>query len=114
MVTSITPFGQTGPYRDFNGSDIVCLAMSGLMYVIGDSDRQPVRLTADQAYLYAGAEATSATVAAHYRREATGEGQHIDVSVQEAIAWTMGNESRSYEINKTISKRRGRAVQGGK
>jgi len=55
IMTSITPFGQTGPYRDYKGSDLICMASGGLMYVSGDPDRPPVRITIPQAYCHAGA-----------------------------------------------------------
>src|SRR5512136_445244 len=44
ILVSITPFGQTGPYRDYKGPDIVVWGMSGMMYPIGDADRPPVRI----------------------------------------------------------------------
>ena len=65
IVTSITPFGQTGPYQDFKGSDIVAMAMSGLMYLIGDPDRPPVRISFPQAYLHAGVEGAVGSMVAH-------------------------------------------------
>ena len=51
--TSITPFGQSGPYRDFEATDIVACAMSGLMYHSGDSDREPLRNALDQSFYVA-------------------------------------------------------------
>ena len=56
IMISITPFGQTGPYRDYKGCDIVCMAMSGFMYICGDGDKPPVRAIAPQAYLNAAAD----------------------------------------------------------
>ena len=88
IVTSITPFGQTGPYKDYKTSDLVASAMGGLVYICGDVDRPPVRISAEQAYLHAGVHAVGATLIAHYYRELTGAGQHVDVSIQEAMVWT--------------------------
>jgi crotonobetainyl-CoA:carnitine CoA-transferase CaiB-like acyl-CoA transferase len=48
VVTSITPFGLTGPYRDYTATDIVNCAFSGLMYHSGDSDREPLRNVLNQ------------------------------------------------------------------
>ncbi len=84
--TSITPFGQTGPYRDFAATDIVTCALSGLMYHSGDSDREPLRNALDQSFYVAGANAAAATLAALFQRLATGQGQHVDVSVVECLA----------------------------
>jgi crotonobetainyl-CoA:carnitine CoA-transferase CaiB-like acyl-CoA transferase len=86
VVTSITPFGQTGPYRDFSATDIVTCARSGLMYHSGDSDRAPLRNALDQSLYVAGAQAAAATLAALFARLATGRGQRVDVSVVECLA----------------------------
>jgi crotonobetainyl-CoA:carnitine CoA-transferase CaiB-like acyl-CoA transferase len=89
VVTSITPFGQTGPYRDWRGPDLVGWALGGQAFTTGDEDRPPCRITFPQAYLHAGNHAASATLAALYHRECTGEGQYVDVSMQEAVTWTL-------------------------
>ena len=86
VVTSVTPFGQDGPYRDFQATDIITCAMSGLMYHSGDSDREPLRNALDQSLYVAGANAAAATLVAVFSRMATGEGQHVDVSVAECLA----------------------------
>ena len=86
VVTSVTPFGQDGPYRDFQATDIITCAMSGLMYHSGDSDREPLRNTLDQSLYVAGANAAAATLVAVFARLASGEGQHVDVSVAECLA----------------------------
>ncbi len=85
IMISITPFGQTGPYKDRRGSDIVCMAEGGLMYITGDADRPPLRMGGDQSYFLAGIHATAGALIAHYYRKATGQGQHVDVSIQEAV-----------------------------
>ncbi len=89
VVTSISPFGQTGPYKDWKGPDLVGWALGGQAFTTGDEDRPPCRISFPQAYLHAGNHAASATLAALYNREFTGEGQHIDVSMQEAVTWTL-------------------------
>lgn len=86
IVTSITPFGRTGPYRDFEATDIVAVAMSGLMYHSGDSDREPLRNALNQSFYVAGINASVATTAALFQRMATGLGQSIDVSTIECLA----------------------------
>ena len=82
---SITPFGQTGPYKDFKGSDIVYMGMGGMMYISGDPDRAPVRISVEQSYIQAGAQAASAAMIAHYHCTRTGVGQQIDLSIHESI-----------------------------
>jgi crotonobetainyl-CoA:carnitine CoA-transferase CaiB-like acyl-CoA transferase len=86
VVTSITPFGQTGPYRDLASTDIVTCALSGLMYHSGDSDREPLHNALDQSLYVAGANAAAATLVALFQRLTTGGGQQVDVSVAECLA----------------------------
>ncbi|MBI2859194.1 MAG: CoA transferase [Chloroflexi bacterium] len=83
---SITPFGPGGPYGDFKGSPLVCAAMSGHMFLVGDPDRPPVELSTPAAYIQNGLEAAAAMMVAFWYRQRTGIGQHIDVSVQESFA----------------------------
>ncbi|MBN1190446.1 MAG: CoA transferase [Dehalococcoidales bacterium] len=86
VLVSISPFGQSGPYKHYKASDIVSWAMGGEMYVTGDPDRPPVRISYhSQARMHAAVEASVGAVAALYNRAATGEGQHVDVSVQECV-----------------------------
>ncbi|MEE8372113.1 MAG: CoA transferase [Dehalococcoidia bacterium] len=89
IVTSITPFGQTGPRSDWKAPDLVGWALGGQAFVTGDEDRPPCRISFPQAYLHAGNQAASGTLAALYHREETGEGQHVDVSMQESVVWTL-------------------------
>ena len=85
VVTSITPFGQTGPYRGYQATDIVTYALSGLMYHSGDSDQEPLRNVLDQSFYVAGITAAAATQVALFARLTSGEGQHVDVSAAECL-----------------------------
>lgn len=107
MLTSITPYGQTGPYRNHKPSDLTCSAMSGLMYLTGDPDRAPLRIGAPQAYVMAGAEAAIATLVAHYHRERTGRGQHVDVAIRDAMIGGTLSAIPWWEQSGKIPKRRG-------
>jgi len=82
ILTSVTPFGQSGPYRDYKTSDLVTMALSGVLYITGDADRCPVRISFPVAYQFAGTEAALGTVMALYHRNITGEGQQVDISTQ--------------------------------
>ncbi len=86
VVTSITPFGQTGPRRDLAATDIVNLAFSGLLYHSGDSDREPLRNALDQSLYVAGINGAVATAAALFQRWTTGRSSRVDVSVVECLA----------------------------
>jgi benzylsuccinate CoA-transferase BbsE subunit len=98
IMTSITPFGQTGPYKDFKGPDLVVWSLGGQTYVTGDEDRPPCRPSFPQAYLHGGSQAAGATLAALYCREGSGEGQYIDVSIQEAVAWTLNTVIQFWDL----------------
>jgi benzylsuccinate CoA-transferase BbsE subunit len=107
--TSITPFGHSGPYAYYRASDLVGLAMGGLMYVCGDLDRPPVRLHPSQAYLHAGLQAAVATLLAHHYRLRGGAGQFIDVSMQHAVSWTIIPTRQYWDLNRLIVERGGTA-----
>lgn len=87
IMISITPFGQTGPYKDLKISDLVVWALSGYLILCGDADMPPVRISCEQAYLFAGAQAAAGAMIAFYHRQVTGEGQQVDVSIQESLLW---------------------------
>ncbi len=114
IVISITHFGKSGPSAEFEGCDIVHMATGGMTYVTGDVDRAPLRIGVDQAYLQAGAQAAAAAMIAHYYWLQTGEGQHIDVSVQEAAACAAHRPSYAWDIGRIILRRQGEFVYRGK
>ncbi len=88
IITSITPFGLTGPYRDYDATDAVLVAMSGLLFRSGVPGKPPLLPPGALASDIAGTTAAFATVAALWDRAKTGRGQHLDVSVMEAAAQT--------------------------
>jgi crotonobetainyl-CoA:carnitine CoA-transferase CaiB-like acyl-CoA transferase len=83
ILTSITPFGQTGPWRDAPINDLVASALSGWASVNGRPDREPLKPTGYQASFQAGIAAYLATMSAVVHRDRTGEGQHVDISILE-------------------------------
>jgi crotonobetainyl-CoA:carnitine CoA-transferase CaiB-like acyl-CoA transferase len=97
ILTSLTPFGDTGPGRAHQADDLVLWATGGMMAIMGERDRPPVRMNLLQSYFHAGAEAAVGTMAAHYPRELTGEGQQVVVNMQACIVWTLMNE-QAYPI----------------
>jgi crotonobetainyl-CoA:carnitine CoA-transferase CaiB-like acyl-CoA transferase len=86
VLTSITGFGQTGPHCAFKSSDLVANALGGAMHVTGEADDPPVRLAGSQAHVTASTYAAVSTMMALYRSTITGEGQHVDISVEETTA----------------------------
>ncbi len=107
ILTSITPFGQAGPYRDYQTSDIVIMGMSGILYQTGDPDRPPVQMSLPQACLHAGADAAVGTMIAYYHREMSGEGQQVDISRQQSAAWFLANAIPLWELSGVTLKRAG-------
>ena len=86
VMTSITPFGQTGPYRDAPGNDLIYEAMGGIMYVSGAYDREPLKHGQPQSLYIGGVTAAYATSVALFARTFLGQGQHVDLSLREGVA----------------------------
>lgn len=107
VYTSITPFGRSGPYKDYKVTDLVAMAMGGPLFLTGDADRPPVQAGFPQAYLHAGAEACVATLMALYQAEMTGEGQLVDVSIQESVIKTTFNTVYTWVTEQIIVSRMG-------
>ena len=107
ILTSITPFGQTGPFAHFKGSELVCWSMGGGTYVTGDPDRPPVWISFPQAALHAGVEAVVASLIAHLYREVSGEGQHVDVSIQQCVVWILMYNVQYWDLNRVNISRSG-------
>ena len=105
VMTSISNFGQTGPYRDYKATEIVEYALGGLMYIFGNYDREPLKHALHQAQFKAGTDGASASLIALYHQRLTGEGQHIDVSVQEAIASTLRDVVDNYTYTGAVRRR---------
>ncbi len=107
IMASISGFGQTGPYKDFKASDIVCMAVGGEMNLVGYPDRPPLRIGFPQAYLHAAAETATACLASLWHKETTGGGQYIDTSAQECVAWLGFYNQNMWDLQKTNIKREG-------
>lgn len=105
VMTSITPFGQTGPYADFEGEDLTALAMGGLLYLGGYPDAAPTRVYGEQAFASAAMYGAVAAMLALTDAEVTGEGQHVDVSMQECMVMTMETAVQFYDLEGTVRKR---------
>lgn len=89
IVASITPYGQTGPKAHYKAYDLTIWASGIVMWLAGDTDRAPVWISGSpQATLHGGAEAAASSMVAHWYRQRTGIGQHVDVSMQECAVWT--------------------------
>ncbi len=105
VMVSISNFGQTGPYRDYKATDIVEYALGGLMYIFGAYDREPLKHALNQAQFKAGTDAASAALMALYHQRLTGQGQHVDVSIQEAVATGLRDVVNNYTYTGAIRRR---------
>ena len=107
IMTSITPFGQYGPYKDFVANDLVGVAMGGLMNLGGYPDTTPLRPYGNQGYFAASLFAAVATSLALFYRDATQVGQWIDVSMQECVTMALENAIQFYDLENIIRMRTG-------
>jgi crotonobetainyl-CoA:carnitine CoA-transferase CaiB-like acyl-CoA transferase len=110
VVTSISDFGQTGPYKDWVASDAVLEAMGGMMFKAGLPDREPLIPPGALASDIAGILATYATLCAWWQRRKTGRGQHIDLAAMLALAqttdWSFSNAGVSRAQNAPYGEKR--------
>ena len=106
VMASITPFGLTGPKKNLGSNDLVALAQSGFLYISGDPSLPPCKPPELQAYYFASLFAAAGVLAALYRRERTGQGDHVDSSMQETLA-TQEHIVRLWANDKQILKRAG-------
>jgi crotonobetainyl-CoA:carnitine CoA-transferase CaiB-like acyl-CoA transferase len=88
-MVSVTPFGQTGPYSSYESEEIVTYALSGIMSISGTADREPLKHGGMQSQYEGGMNGALAAMVALYTRDLTGEGQHVDVSLQEVVTSTL-------------------------
>jgi CoA:oxalate CoA-transferase len=105
IVTSITPFGQTGTYRHYKGAEIVAQAVGALMYTIGLPDREPLKIGGNTALYTTGMSAFSATMLALYVRDCEGYGQHVDVSAMETMTVAQIHSSLHHQLGQTPTRR---------
>ena len=99
VVTSISNFGQTGPYRDWKAAEVNLYAMGGLMNITGEPDREPLKEGVPLAQLGAGQNAFVATMAALMYAEETGEGQQVDISIAEYATNILENALMQYSYS---------------
>ncbi|MBI4288742.1 MAG: CoA transferase [Chloroflexi bacterium] len=114
VLTSITPFGQSGPYKSFQASDLISMAMGGLMHVTGDPDRRPLRIGLPQSYLHAGLHAAIGTLIALHARERLGVGQWVDVSIHESVVRCLTHDLPMWEFGHDLMQRCGPGHYFGK
>jgi len=94
VMTSISNFGQTGPYRDYKMTEITLYALGSTMQVTGMPDRPPLKLGLTVENVYAGMVSATATMGAFMGAVVNGEGQYVDMALMEIQA---GNQDRAVQ-----------------
>lgn len=108
---AISPFGLTGPYANRPASDLTLLAAGGLLALAGDRDREPVRAWGEQTAIIAGVHAATAALMALHVLETDGQGQTVDLSVQEAVAHSIENAAQYFDLEHVVRHRAGAGPQ---
>lgn len=107
VYCSLSGFGQTGPYRDYPGYDPVIQAMSGLMASTGYPDGPPARIRSSLIDCGTGTNAAFAILAALRKRDKTGQGEYVDVSLFDVgLSW-MSYWIGNYQITGSVPERNG-------
>ena len=106
VMTSITPFGQDGPYSGFKAEEVVNYAMGMIMSISGLQGREPLKHGGFQAQYEGGLNGAAATSMAIFMKETTGLGQHIDLSVTECVASSMMAVQTTYPFMGGVQARR--------
>jgi len=107
ILTSVTGFGQTGPHARYKAPDIVGVAMGGVMWLAGEPQDPPNAPPWRQGFISASIIAAAATLMALYGRDVSGEGQHVDVSMQEALSIAQETAMQSWDMLQSLRNRGG-------
>ncbi len=110
IMVSISNFGHSGPYRDFKASEVTLDAMGGWSALIGHADREPLKPGGNQAQFVSGLFGSIGAVSAFYGRNSMGTGQHVDISIMEAVLFIQMNITSRYDYDEIITKRWGNHV----
>jgi len=108
VMTSVTPFGQDGPYAGYRATNLTVFAAGGQMALTGEPDREPLKTGGYQAEYQAGFHAFAATAVAAFSADATEVGQHIDIAAMECQATALEPYVSSWaHQRRDIGRRRG-------
>lgn len=113
VVVSVTPFGRTGPYRHYKGSDAIANATGGFLFGQGDNTKGQCTAPSHLAYQMAGAMAAMLALSAIRHARETGAGQRIDMSLQEALTFANSSSIARYTRENRLERRPGGKAYGG-
>ena len=109
-----SPFSREGPYAGRPANDLTLMALSGLMTIVGDPGRPPLRLPGEQAYALTGIQAATAALMGLRARRGAGRGQRIDLSAFQSTTLANYREAIMYEWTGRIGHRTGNRLVRGK
>ena len=111
VVIDVSPFGNSGPWRDFKAPDLVASALGGSSGITGDDYTPPLKLFGELNFTISGAYAATAALAGLYHAQNTGEGQRIEVPVHECIASSLEHVFMWYYYHEHFPNSRARALE---
>jgi crotonobetainyl-CoA:carnitine CoA-transferase CaiB-like acyl-CoA transferase len=109
VYCSITGFGQTGPYAPRAGYDFIIQGMGGIMDLTGEADDEPQKPGVAFADIFTGIYSAIGVLAALRRRDATGEGAHLDMALLDTQTSVLANQALNYLASGRTPKRMGNA-----
>ena len=113
VTVSLTPFGRSGPYRNYKGSDAIANASGGFLFGQGDNTKGQCTAPSHLAYQMAGAMAAVLALAGVRHARGSRTGQRIDVSLQEALTFTNSSSVARYSSENRLERRPGTKAYGG-
>lgn len=109
ITCAVTPYGDSGPHADYEGDNLTVSAMSGVTTLFGFPDRAPTMPPGEQAAVCGGIVAAQGIILALLVRDTSGQGQHVEVSMQEAMSIAQETAMQSWDMRQEVRKRTGGA-----
>ncbi|MDP6511299.1 MAG: CoA transferase [Dehalococcoidia bacterium] len=114
IYTSITPFGLTGPRRDYKATDLTLQALAGIACSIGEPEREPLKMCLDQSFVLGGSHAVIGSLLALHYRSGSGAGQHVDISIFDCLMRLNYRDPVRWDIDKSYAQRQGNVLVRGR
>src|ERR1700719_1329707 len=109
IYCSVTGFGQTGPYAQRPGYDLMAQGMAGMMGVTGNPDGEPMRAGVPVSDIFTGVYSAVGILAALARREKTGRGRYVDTALVDTTVGVLSNQALNYLVSGKVPQRMGNA-----
>lgn len=112
VVVAITPFGRTGPRKDWRATDLEVMAAGGAMSMAGEPGGVPLRVSEPQSYSWAGTHAAMGALMALMRRDVTDSGDLVEVSAQSSVIIALSHAPAFFDLNGEKPTRAGAFMTG--